>query len=48
MNGGDASYLGEEFDEEIFGYGGVEVAYVAGCFLVAVLYGGEGGCHDRR
>lgn len=44
MDGIDAAYLGEEFDEEVIGYGGVEVADVAGCLLVAVFDVGEG-CH---
>mmetsp|Transcript_24542 Transcript_24542/g.52054 ORF Transcript_24542/g.52054 Transcript_24542/m.52054 type:complete len:230 (+) Transcript_24542:394-1083(+) len=41
----DPSYLREEFDEEVFGRGGVEVADVACGFLVAVFDVGEG-CHD--
>ena len=42
MYGGDASNLSEEFDEKVFGYLRVEVAYVACCFLVAVFDCGEG------
>lgn len=44
MDGIDASDLGEEFDDHVFGDGGVEVADVAGCLLVAVFDVGEG-CH---
>ncbi len=46
MDGGDASDLGEELDENVFGDGGVEIADVACCFLVAVFDVGEEGGHD--
>ena len=43
MDGGDATYLGKEFDEEEFGHRGVEVAHVDGGFLVSVFHVGEAG-----
>ena len=40
----DAAYLGEELNEHVLGYRGIEVADVARRLLVAVLDVGEG-CH---
>jgi len=45
VDGVHPTNLGEEFDEEIVGHGGVEVADVTCGFLVAMFDVGEG-CHD--